>query len=70
MKAFISHGGLLSVTEAVYYGVPIIGVPAFGDQQYNIANAAHKKFAIYYDMSTLNEETFTAAIKEILENPM
>lgn len=70
MKAFISHGGLLSITEAVYHGVPFIGIPAFGDQQYNVANGVHKKFAIQYDMNSFSEETFTAAIKEILENPM
>lgn len=70
IKAFITHGGLLSVTEAVYYGVPFIGIPAYGDQEYNIANAVHKNFAVRYDMHNFNEVTFTGAIKEILENPM
>lgn len=70
VKAFITHGGMLSITEAVYYGVPFIGIPAFGDQQYNVANAVHKKFAIEYDINTLSEESFTEAIKEILQNSM
>lgn len=70
MKAFITHGGLLSITEAVYYGVPFIGIPAFADQQYNVANAVHKNFAVKYDMNTISEETFTQAIKEVLHNPM
>lgn len=70
VKAFISHGGLLSLTEAVYYGVPLIGIPIFADQRYNVANAAHKKFAIQYDMNDIAEETFGAAIKDLLENPM
>lgn len=60
----------MSITEAVYYGVPFIGIPAFGDQQYNIANAVHKKFAVKYEMHSFNEDTFTEAVKEILGNPM
>lgn len=67
-KAFITQGGLLSLIEAVHYGVPLIGIPAFGDQHYNIAIAAHRKIAIKYDMNEMNEETFASAIREILEN--
>lgn len=70
VKAFITHGGLLSITEAIYYGVPFIGIPAFGDQGYNVAYAVHRKLGLQYDMNALSEETFTAAIKEILQNPM
>lgn len=69
VKAFITHGGLLSVTEAVYYAVPFIGVPAFADQPYNIRNAVSRKIAIEFDMNNLNEEDFVAAIKELLSNP-
>lgn len=60
----------MSVTEAVYYGIPFIGVPAFGDQSFNVAFAVRKKFAIQYDLNTITEETFTEALREILQNPM
>lgn len=29
----ISHAGYLSYTEAMFYGVPMIGIPVFGDQR-------------------------------------
>ncbi|KAG5670631.1 hypothetical protein PVAND_000879 [Polypedilum vanderplanki] len=35
VKAYICHGGLLGTTEAVYEGVPVLGIPIFGDQKTN-----------------------------------
>jgi UDP:flavonoid glycosyltransferase YjiC (YdhE family) len=32
IKAFITHGGMLSIQESVYNGVPLIGLPVYGDQ--------------------------------------
>lgn len=32
VKLFVTHGGLLSCTEAILRGKPIVGIPIFGDQ--------------------------------------
>jgi len=32
VKLFVTHGGLLSCTESVLRGKPIVGIPIFGDQ--------------------------------------
>lgn len=32
VKLFITHGGLLSCTESLLRGKPIVGIPIFGDQ--------------------------------------
>ena len=32
VKLFVTHGGLLSCTESILRGKPILGIPIFGDQ--------------------------------------
>lgn len=32
VKLFITHGGLLSCTESILRGTPVVGIPIFGDQ--------------------------------------
>lgn len=60
---------MLSITEAVYFGVPVIGIPGFGDQISNVQNAALNGYAIRLDLASLDEETFYNAIQEMLSNP-
>lgn len=56
------------MTEAVYYGVPFIGLPGFADQHYNLANAEHRGIGIKLDMNELNVDNFEHAIHQILNN--
>uniref|UniRef100_A0A1I8M1B7 UDP-glucuronosyltransferase n=1 Tax=Musca domestica TaxID=7370 RepID=A0A1I8M1B7_MUSDO len=69
VKLFISHGGLLSLTESIYYGKPILGMPIFFDQHRNIQRAKQYGFALFLDYATLNVTGFTASIRELMENP-
>lgn len=36
VKLFMGHGGYLGSTEAFYEGIPILGIPIFGDQMVRI----------------------------------
>lgn len=69
MKAFISHGGLMSTIEAVYFGVPILGIPIYADQKMNIGRAVLNGFAVSIEYEDLNEERMSSALNEILNNP-
>ncbi|CAG9793354.1 unnamed protein product [Diatraea saccharalis] len=68
LKMFITHGGQLSTTEAIHHGVPIVGIPVFGDQHINMRNAVEKGFGIAVDLSEDMVGELTAAIQEILNN--
>ncbi|CAK1594086.1 unnamed protein product [Parnassius mnemosyne] len=65
---FITHGGLLSITEAVHFGVPIIGIPVFADQHINVQKAVKKGFAKQVDLSFSIVEDIEDAIQEMLHN--
>lgn len=69
MKVFITHGGKLSTIESVYHGVPIIGIPVYGDQKMNMATAVELGYGIIVPYKYLTKEVLSLAIKEITENP-
>lgn len=66
---FITHGGLLSTTETIHFGKPIIGIPVFGDQHLNVARAVKRGFAYKVDLSYDLAEDLKTAIKEVTTNP-
>ena len=68
VKVFVSHGGLLSTQESVYHGVPLIGMPVYGDQHSNIAFATKQGFAVKVSIFDLTTEVFDAALQEVITN--
>ncbi|XP_023036443.1 UDP-glycosyltransferase UGT5 [Drosophila willistoni] len=63
--AFITHGGMLSTTESIYLGKPVIGYPIFSDQFSNMAHAEQIGYGIKLDFQKLNSKDLRAAIERI-----
>lgn len=66
---FISHGGKLSLQESVYHGVPVVGIPVFGDQLLNSARAQRQGYAIKLNFDNVTEKSVLWAVNEVLKNP-
>ncbi|XP_073825560.1 UDP-glucosyltransferase 2-like [Musca autumnalis] len=68
VKLFISHGGLLSTTESVYHGKPMLGLPVFYDQTMNINKAKQAGFALSVNFFNLPKDEFEASILKMMTN--
>ena len=65
---FITHGGMLSTTEAIHFGVPIIAIPARGDQFLNVNRAVPKGFVIKVDLTYNLAEDLENAIQKMIHD--
>ncbi|KAK9877423.1 hypothetical protein WA026_018536 [Henosepilachna vigintioctopunctata] len=68
IQAFITHGGLGGITEAVFHGVPMLGIPFFGDQKANVLSSAETGYTYPLNYEDITQESFDTALKEILWN--
>lgn len=68
VKAFISHCGFISTTEAAYFGVPLICIPIYVDQHTNAAFLTKNGMAVNLQFSELTEKTLSEALDKVLNN--
>ncbi|CAL1673539.1 unnamed protein product [Lasius platythorax] len=68
VKAIWTHGGLLSTQEAIWKGVPVIGMPFFMDQKPNVEILVHKGAGVRLDFKTLSTESVSDALEKVLYN--
>lgn len=69
VRVFITHGGLMGIQEAVHAGVPIVGIPLFADQEYNIMNCVLKGTAVLVPYDSVTKETLSSALDTVLHDP-
>uniref|UniRef100_A0A672G9B6 UDP-glucuronosyltransferase n=1 Tax=Salarias fasciatus TaxID=181472 RepID=A0A672G9B6_SALFA len=68
-RLFVAHGGTNGVYEAIYYGVPVLGLPLLFDQFDNLLRLKVRGAARVVEAYSLTKENFLDALKDVLENP-
>ncbi|XP_008336294.2 UDP-glucuronosyltransferase 2B20-like, partial [Cynoglossus semilaevis] len=69
IKAFVAHGGTNGIYEAIYHGVPVLGLPLLFDQFENVLRLETRGAAKVVDAARISSQNFLEAVKEVLENP-
>ena len=59
----------MGTQEAIYCGVPLVGIPLFADQIFNIRSYKHRGIAVHLDISTITKDNVLNAINTVLDNP-
>lgn len=66
---FISHGGMNSVNESLYFGVPMLLIPHIQEQRVNADRVEELGAGICYPKKDVSGEEILKYIRKILEKP-
>jgi len=66
--AFVTHGGMNSVQEALYHGVPLVMAPQAADQFWISARAAELGAAVVLDEPRRKAGAIRASVAEVLSD--
>lgn len=59
----------MGTLESLYCGVPMVGIPLFGDQIVSIKSYQDKQMAVSLNYRNITENEFTNAINTVMKNP-
>ncbi|XP_036057028.1 UDP-glucuronosyltransferase 2B9-like isoform X2 [Onychomys torridus] len=68
-RAFITHGGTNGIYEAIYHGIPVVGIPLFGDQFDNVVRMKTKGAGVRLDFLTMSSTDLVDALKTVINDP-
>ncbi|XP_078532900.1 2-hydroxyacylsphingosine 1-beta-galactosyltransferase [Lissotriton helveticus] len=68
IKAFLSHGGLNSIFEAMYHGVPVVGIPLFGDHYDTMTRVQAKGMGILLQWKQMTEDDLYGALTKVISD--
>ncbi|XP_047463710.1 UDP-glucuronosyltransferase 2A3-like [Mugil cephalus] len=65
-KVFVAHGGTNGVQEAIYHGVPVLGIPLFFDQYDNLLRLQERGAGKILQLADVNGLNFREGLMELL----
>uniref|UniRef100_A0A3B3DMM2 UDP-glucuronosyltransferase n=1 Tax=Oryzias melastigma TaxID=30732 RepID=A0A3B3DMM2_ORYME len=69
IRLFVAHGGTNGIYEAIYHGVPVVGIPIAFDQAENLSRLRAKGVARTVEISDLDRTNFQETLMEVLYEP-
>ncbi|XP_014228381.1 UDP-glucuronosyltransferase 1-7-like [Trichogramma pretiosum] len=69
VKAYIMQGGLQSMQEAVHYGVPLLALPFFGDQNFNGRKIVDAEIGLILHVDTMTSHSIKVAVEKLIYDP-
>ncbi|KAM8897934.1 UDP glucuronosyltransferase 5 family, polypeptide D1 [Spinachia spinachia] len=67
-KMFVAHGGTNGVQEAIYHGVPVLGIPLFFDQYDNLLRLQERGAGKILQLADVNSQSFEKGIQDVLHH--
>ena len=68
-RLFITHGGLMGLTEAVYSEVPVVGIPLYGDQPANLAAVEAAGIGLKLSFHNITTQSVDYVVNTVLNDP-
>ncbi|KAL1006827.1 hypothetical protein UPYG_G00077650 [Umbra pygmaea] len=68
IRAFITHGGTNGIYEAIYHGVPMVGIPLFGDQPDNMVHMKAKGAAVVMDFHSMKTQDLVDGLNAVIND--
>ncbi|MBD2138619.1 glycosyltransferase family 1 protein [Anabaena sp. FACHB-1237] len=68
VRAFVSHCGMNSINESLYFAKPILALPFFGDQHYNAARIVDIGVGLKLNKQKFDSTEVTTKINHLLTN--
>lgn len=66
---FISHGGMNSTMESLYYGVPLVVIPQIEEQEVTARRVGEMRLGQYLTRAAVNAQVLADAVAEVFGNP-
>lgn len=67
-RVFISHCGMNSTMESLYYGVPIVGIPQMPEQQANARRVAEMGLGVMLERNAVTAEALRETVTHVMND--
>ncbi len=57
------------IAQAAYHGIPVVGLPVFGDQPDNVMKAVYRGFGLMIPPGTITADSLLAAALRVMAEP-